>query len=407
MDPTALIAGLQQSGAQFTPAQIQQIQNQLQQQQNAHQQNTSNVSTGNNTLPNAPDNNGQAPSNTANPNSQITNNNLATFFQGQAPPMQATQQVAIPAGNGNNVNQNAAADISAFPFALLGASPLQQQLAAISGFPQQQATQAVADTNALQKQQQQQQQQQTQQQQVNANPQPQQQQQQQQMQTWNPQFLQQFSGINPFMTTPGLMVPAPMNMQHLQQQFLAQQMMTQQLAAGQNAAAGGFNHLLAALLAQSGGVMNQPAALPTGAMSGFPFAPVQAPQQHQTSSNDAMMNSTGIKVSANPGDGPKVGGEVEWTKPFAARVKKEAPFPLKLYQILNNPECQECICWNPHGRSWRILKPPVFEQVVIPLYFRFVLCVAVYNINFFRCTLTLTFPNICTDTQSTHPLCAK
>jgi hypothetical protein len=39
-------------------------------------------------------------------------------------------------------------------------------------------------------------------------------------------------------------------------------------------------------------------------------------------------------------------------------------------QILSNPEFSECICWNPHGRSWRILKPPVFEQVVIPLYFR-------------------------------------
>jgi hypothetical protein len=43
---------------------------------------------------------------------------------------------------------------------------------------------------------------------------------------------------------------------------------------------------------------------------------------------------------------------------------------LKLHQILSNPEFQECICWNPHGQSWRILKPPVFEQVVIPLYFR-------------------------------------
>jgi hypothetical protein len=50
--------------------------------------------------------------------------------------------------------------------------------------------------------------------------------------------------------------------------------------------------------------------------------------------------------------------------------KKEPPFPLKLHQILSNPEFQECICWNPHGQSWRILKPPVFEQVVIPLYFR-------------------------------------
>jgi hypothetical protein len=43
---------------------------------------------------------------------------------------------------------------------------------------------------------------------------------------------------------------------------------------------------------------------------------------------------------------------------------------LKLHQILSNPEFEECICWNPHGQSWRILNPPVFEQVVIPLHFR-------------------------------------
>ena len=60
----------------------------------------------------------------------------------------------------------------------------------------------------------------------------------------------------------------------------------------------------------------------------------------------------------------------DWAEPFAGKGKKEPPFPLKLHQILSNPEFQECICWNPHGRSWRILKPPVFEQLVIPLYFR-------------------------------------
>ena len=62
--------------------------------------------------------------------------------------------------------------------------------------------------------------------------------------------------------------------------------------------------------------------------------------------------------------------EVEWAEPFAGKGKKEPPFPLKLHQILSNPEFAECICWNSHGRSWRILKPPVFEQIVIPLYFR-------------------------------------
>lgn len=82
-------------------------------------------------------------------------------------------------------------------------------------------------------------------------------------------------------------------------------------------------------------------------------------------------NAAGMQggQSALPkGDASKT--EVEWAEPFAGKGKKEPPFPLKLHQILSNPEFQECICWNPHGRSWRILKPPVFEQIVIPLYFR-------------------------------------
>ena len=62
--------------------------------------------------------------------------------------------------------------------------------------------------------------------------------------------------------------------------------------------------------------------------------------------------------------------ELDWSEPFAGKGKKEPPFPLKLHQILANPEFAEYICWNPHGRSWRIAKPKVFEQVVIPLYFR-------------------------------------
>jgi len=53
-----------------------------------------------------------------------------------------------------------------------------------------------------------------------------------------------------------------------------------------------------------------------------------------------------------------------------SQIYSQFPIFDSCHQILSNPEFQEYICWNPHGRSWRILKPPVFEQVVIPLYFR-------------------------------------
>ena len=50
--------------------------------------------------------------------------------------------------------------------------------------------------------------------------------------------------------------------------------------------------------------------------------------------------------------------------------KKDPPFPQKLHEILSNPEYEEIICWMPHGKSWRILKPTAFEHQVIPLHFR-------------------------------------
>lgn len=49
---------------------------------------------------------------------------------------------------------------------------------------------------------------------------------------------------------------------------------------------------------------------------------------------------------------------------------KEPPFPVKLHRILSNQEFSDVICWLPHGRSWRVLKPKAFEEKVIPLYFR-------------------------------------
>ena len=38
--------------------------------------------------------------------------------------------------------------------------------------------------------------------------------------------------------------------------------------------------------------------------------------------------------------------------------------------MLEDPTCQECISWLPHGRAWKILKPHEFEELVIPLFFR-------------------------------------
>lgn len=44
-------------------------------------------------------------------------------------------------------------------------------------------------------------------------------------------------------------------------------------------------------------------------------------------------------------------------------------FPAKMHSILSRPELRDVICWMPHGRSWKVLKPREFEIRVLPTYF--------------------------------------
>jgi hypothetical protein len=50
------------------------------------------------------------------------------------------------------------------------------------------------------------------------------------------------------------------------------------------------------------------------------------------------------------------------------RVQK---FPLKLYALLAQKDFHEIIAWMPHGRSWKVLKPSLFESLVMPLFFEY------------------------------------
>lgn len=50
------------------------------------------------------------------------------------------------------------------------------------------------------------------------------------------------------------------------------------------------------------------------------------------------------------------------------RVQK---FPLKLYAMLARKEFQDVISWMPHGRSWKVLKPNLFESLVMPMFFEY------------------------------------
>ena len=81
---------------------------------------------------------------------------------------------------------------------------------------------------------------------------------------------------------------------------------------------------------------------------------------------DQEVESAGASASPPPppaaSRGP--GGSLE----SSIRVQK---FPVKLYAILAQKEFQNIITWMPHGRSWKVLKPNLFESLVMPLFFEY------------------------------------
>ncbi|ACI64509.1 HSF36, heat shock transcription factor DNA-binding domain-containing protein, DNA binding, transcription factor [Thalassiosira pseudonana CCMP1335] len=51
------------------------------------------------------------------------------------------------------------------------------------------------------------------------------------------------------------------------------------------------------------------------------------------------------------------------------RTWSETIFPMKLYDILCNPEFHHAISWMPHGRSWKVLNKDFFMEEICPQYF--------------------------------------
>jgi hypothetical protein len=46
------------------------------------------------------------------------------------------------------------------------------------------------------------------------------------------------------------------------------------------------------------------------------------------------------------------------------------PFPERLHCMLMNNQDPDIVAWEPHGRSFRVLKPKRFEEEVIPTFFK-------------------------------------
>lgn len=78
--------------------------------------------------------------------------------------------------------------------------------------------------------------------------------------------------------------------------------------------------------------------------------------------DEELEQETRTSAPSPPPESPR--GSVE----TSIRVQK---FPFKLYAILAQKEFNEIITWMPHGRSWKVLKPNLFESFVMPLFFEY------------------------------------
>jgi len=49
--------------------------------------------------------------------------------------------------------------------------------------------------------------------------------------------------------------------------------------------------------------------------------------------------------------------------------QQQSTFPSKLYTLLSDDSISDTICWLPHGKSWKILRPSKLADDILPRYF--------------------------------------
>jgi len=96
---------------------------------------------------------------------------------------------------------------------------------------------------------------------------------------------------------------------------------------------------------------------------------------------DAPASSTGVSLggggaSGMPFDDPNNPDNPQGAIPTSSsgddhlsRTWSETIFPMKLYDILCNPDFHHAISWMPHGRSWKVLNKDYFMEEICPQYF--------------------------------------
>ena len=87
-----------------------------------------------------------------------------------------------------------------------------------------------------------------------------------------------------------------------------------------------------------------------------------ADTRHQKGANAKRHDLVDESIGFNQGDHDK----------SIAKGGVTTPFPWKLHDMLDDMDrrgTQSIVCWQPHGRSFMVLKPKEFVEDIMPHYF--------------------------------------
>ena len=104
-----------------------------------------------------------------------------------------------------------------------------------------------------------------------------------------------------------------------------------------------------------------------GSNSGSPLPAILLDDENNEGGN-SLYKYRDFSTMPEEADAEEEGNSQRGSLESSIRVQK---FPVKLYAILAQKEFHDIITWMPHGRSWKVLKPNLFESMVMPLFFEY------------------------------------
>lgn len=111
---------------------------------------------------------------------------------------------------------------------------------------------------------------------------------------------------------------------------------------------------------------------PTVKSSGVPSVPPKEPTEASIGRAISSTHSSVDKSKTDVDDDCKATyrdfSHIE--APTTTTAPPNITFPMKLHQILSSPHFSNIISWLPHGRAWKILDQKVFQEQVLPLFFK-------------------------------------